>query len=300
MNRANKKLHVLGVVLSLIVVSTMAFIALGRGAFATPDHFRASSFEKYSKYEVKEVPITIPEARSKIVVEDKNAYADTLRSYAEATLRAPSVEVVCVYRLKEGSGVGEALIRVDGGYFLVKLSEDRPIAHARLEPVLVKRDAVVEELVSLSASALNVEAAVAKLVKERIYEVYELRPEQEAELAPLATLYAVTAEVGVETKNFVGWTLWRLAAKSTTYVWDWVVVLSVNDESYYWVNPWFPAWRCENFYHYAEVKAQSLYSYTWAEGDFVYEYWGEVWQRFHAWAWVRTWYNGYVEGNAGA
>jgi len=300
MNRANKKLYVLGVVLSFIVVSAMAFIALGTGAFAAPDLSRASSFEEYFKYEVKEAPITIPEARSKIEVEDKKAYADALCSYAEATLGASSVEVVCVYRLKEGPEVGEALIRVDGDYLLVKLSEDRPMAHVRLEPVLVKRDVAVEELVSLLAPALNIEAAAAKLVEERIYELYELRPEPGAELAPLATLYIVTAERGIEAKNFVGWTLWRLAAKSTTFIWDWAVVLSVDDESYYWINPWFPTWRCENFYHYAEVKAQGLYSYTWAEGDFVYEYWGDVWQRFHAWAWVRTWYNGYVEGGAGA
>jgi hypothetical protein len=304
--KLNRKFSIL-FILSLISICIVALGMRGIVAFDPLDYVRGVSIRKgEAKYEVREIPITIPSTRSNYIIEDKKVYEDILRNYLKTTLNVSNIdiEVICVYRLKEKPELGEALVKVGDAYYLVRLNGNKPIAHIHLKPVLIKKETGEEEITSPSipekASNPYVNITVVKLVKSYTYEVYELKLEQR-EFVQLATIYAVTVDKGIEGKNVFGWTIWHLSAKSTTYILDWVLVISVDDQSYYWIASWAQwAWSCQNFNHYAEVRAQGLYSYTWAEADFINAPFGTVLQRIHAWAWIRVWFDGTVEADSGA
>ncbi|MCR6692045.1 MAG: hypothetical protein MRT15_06625 [archaeon YNP-LCB-003-016] len=289
----------------ILLLISICIAALGMRGFGAFDYLRVASIEKReTKYEVREIPITISGTKSKYIVEDKKIYEDILHNYLKTTLNVSNIEVICVYRLKEKPELGEALVKVGDAYYLVRLNGNKPIAHIHLKPVLIKKETGEEEITSPSipekASGPYANITVVKLVKSYTYEVYELKLEQ-GEFVQLATIYAVTVDKGIEGKNVFGWTIWHLSAKSTTYILDWVLVISVDDQSYYWIALWAQwAWSCQNFNHYAEVRAQGLYSYTWAEADFIYAPFGVVLQRIHAWSWIRVWFDGTVEADSGA
>jgi len=153
-------------------------------AFDPLDYVRGVSIRKgEAKYEVREIPITIPSTRSNYIIEDKKVYEDILRNYLKTTLNVSNIdiEVICVYRLKEKPELGEALVKVGDTYYLVRLDGNKPIAHVRLKPVLIKEEAGEEKIISPSipeeASGPYANTTAVKLVKGYRYEVYELKPE---------------------------------------------------------------------------------------------------------------------------
>jgi hypothetical protein len=96
-------------------------------------------------------------------------------------LNVSNIEVICVYRTRENPELGEALVKVGDTYYLVRLDGNKPIAHVRLKPVLIKEEAGEEKIISPSipeeASGPYANITAVKLVKGYRYEVYELKPE---------------------------------------------------------------------------------------------------------------------------
>lgn len=129
------------------------------------------------------------------------------------------------------------------------------------------------------------ESVTSKIVIEESVVTYSIELES-------ASLVEIEAWTTIEGKNIFGWTLWSLTAKGLFGVYINYAVLWVIDESSVWANGWLGGY--ENFSHYSKIYFNGLFGLVRAESDFY----GPFWQFVHAWAWVRVWYNGEVDGNA--
>lgn len=137
--------------------------------------------------------------------------------------------------------------------------------------------------------AVNVEdeRVMTKIVIEKSVVTYGIKLES-------ASLVEIEAWTTIEGRNIFGIVLWSLTAKGLFGVYLNQAVLWVIDESTVWANGWL-GWWYANFVHSSQILYGGLFGIVNAESDFY----GPFWQSVHAWAWVRVWYDGYVDGNAG-
>lgn len=137
--------------------------------------------------------------------------------------------------------------------------------------------------------ALNVEdeRVLAKIVTRKSTVTYSIKLES-------ASLVEIEAWTTIEGKNIFGIVLWGLTAKGMFGVALNEAVLWVIDESSVWANGWL-GWWYENFVHFSQILYGGLFGRVNAESDFH----GPFGQSVHAWAWIRVWYDGTVDGNAG-
>ncbi|MEM0385456.1 MAG: hypothetical protein QXE05_08150 [Nitrososphaeria archaeon] len=272
----------------------------------------AISVEPYNIYTTSVGPIVVetktielPSIQKTFSIVKTDTSKEQIISKVSEYLGYSNVRLIAFYYKNDDPKLSEALVELNENIFaIVKFVKDQPIETFLLKPVLIKEKSESEEVIMEIESLLpKNNFTCTKIVKGLKYSVYKLEPEKN--YVPLATTYAIIVDQPIEGYNALNQVIWHLSAKSTTYILDWTEVISVTDQSYYWVASWAQVtWRCENWNHYAEIKANGLHSYTWAEGDFVYHLpspVGEiVLQRIHGWAWINVWYNGNVESDAGA
>lgn len=131
------------------------------------------------------------------------------------------------------------------------------------------------------------EKALAEIVTSKTVIIYDLKLEDKS-------LTEIEAWTTIEGKNIFGITLWSLTAKGLFGVYLNNAVLWIVDQLSAWANGWL-GWWYENFSHYDQIYLNGLFGLVRAESDFY----GPFGQSLHAWAWVRVWYNGTADGNAG-
>jgi hypothetical protein len=203
--------------------------------------------------------------------------------------------------------IGFAKLTKDNSYnVLVLLSE-------------VEKPACVEEIKHLELIVFNATIKTAReIVPAKVSQTYEVHEEKwrdlanvedEKALAKIVTsksviVYNIILESGslteieawttIEGKNIFGITLWSLTAKGVFGVYLNYAVLWVIDQSSAWANGWL-GWWYENFSHYDRIYLNGLFGLVRGESDFY----GPFGQSVHVWAWVRVWYDGAVDSNAG-
>jgi len=131
------------------------------------------------------------------------------------------------------------------------------------------------------------ERALAKIVTTKSTVTYKI----ELESGPLVEIEAWTT---IEGRNIFGVVLWSLTARGVFGVLVNEAVLWITDTSTYWAHGMLGWWH-KNFVHSSQILYGGLFGRVNAESDFY----GPIGQSAHAWAWVRVWYDGTVDGDSG-
>lgn len=137
--------------------------------------------------------------------------------------------------------------------------------------------------------AVNVEdeRALAKIVTRKSVVTYNIELESRS-------LVEIEARTTIEGRNIFGVVLWSLTARGVFGVLVNEAVLWVTDTSSCWANGLLGWWH-KNFVHSSQIFYGGLFGRVNAESDFY----GPIGQSVHAWAWVRVWYDGTADGDAG-
>jgi len=131
------------------------------------------------------------------------------------------------------------------------------------------------------------ERALAKIVTTKSAVTYKIELESRS-------LVEIEARTTIEGRNIFGVVLWSLTARGVFGVMVNEAVLWITDTSTYWANGLLGWWQ-ENFVHSSQIFYGGLFGRVNAESDFY----GPIGQSAHAWAWVRVWYDGTVDGDSG-
>jgi len=137
--------------------------------------------------------------------------------------------------------------------------------------------------------AVNVEdeKALAKIVTTKSTVTYNIELESRS-------LVEIEARTTIEGRNIFGIVLWSLTARGVFGVLVNEAVLWITDTSSCWANGLLGWWH-KNFVHSSQIFYGGLFGRVNAESDFY----DPIGQSVHAWAWVRVWYNGTADGDAG-
>jgi hypothetical protein len=293
-----KRIAVLTVAFLLLSV-LIAFFALGAAHSNDGEEARLAYVTKQTSFKTVNT-LDIPQ---RFLNDDEPQSCTALPGNIAATV-LKYVEEKYAYKFLQ---VGFADLAEDNSYHvLILLSEtERPASIIEIKHLefIVSNTTVktVKEIVPAKVSeahesheekrrnAVNVEdeKALAKIVTSKSVIIYNVQLEGKS-------LTEIEAWTTIEGKNIFGITLWSLTAKGLFGVYLNNAVLWIIDQSSAWANGWL-GWWYENFNHYDQIYLNGLFGLVRGESDFY----GPFGQSVHAWAWVRVWYDGAVDGNAG-